>query len=437
MSLPAPVMAATAGEPGAGLSAEEEAKEKRRKRLEAWKAQQQPPPPAPPAPSASLPAAPAAAPTAFGVDADAEDRELAAKQAERRRKLAAMAAEMQTDKMREQAGLPSGGGSTAGGSAGGPSGGGAAAEEEDPLDAFMRENVFGQAEKERERAAAHEVAWQAQYGDKDVAVSDVIEVEKNMNAHCYVCKQWGHTKKDCPHKRCLHCGKEGHIKEDCPKLNEKIEGQIEADKQRKRAKQYAAKKAKKREQWSAELRAKTGVDGFQVLYEILGLPPRKLASREEIKRAYHRQSLRYHPDKVSEEEAEEAAEKFVAVKAAYELLLEGMETGGAGLGGAVFSGGDLEYTGGPSAEPFAGPASEGGADFGGEEGGGEARGGEASGGEASGVEWLRDDELLVLLGQEHVRDAVERIAAQPAVLAEFEKDAVVMGVLYSLHAQAA
>lgn len=74
-----------------------------------------------------------------------------------------------------------------------------------------------------------------------------------------------------------------------------------------------------------------------MLYEILGLPPRKLASKEQIKRAYHKQSLRYHPDKVSEEEAEEAAEKFVAVKAAYELLLEGMETGGTGMGGETIT----------------------------------------------------------------------------------------------------
>ena len=74
----------------------------------------------------------------------------------------------------------------------------------------------------------------------------------------------------------------------------------------------------------------------------------KLASKDAIKRAFRLQSLRYHPDRVLPEEAEEAAEKFVAVKAAYELLLEGMETGGDGLGGAVFSGGDLAWAGMPA-----------------------------------------------------------------------------------------
>lgn len=91
----------------------------------------------------------------------------------------------------------------------------------------------------------------------------------------------------------------------------------------------------------------------QVLYEILGLPPRKLATREAIRRAYRMQSLRYHPDKVRPEEAEEAAEKFLAVKAAYDLLVEGMETGGAGMKGAVFSGGDLEYRGADGADSTA------------------------------------------------------------------------------------
>lgn len=35
----------------------------------------------------------------------------------------------------------------------------------------------------------------------------------------------------------------------------------------------------------------------------------------------------------------------MAIQMAYELLCEGMETGGAGMKGAVFSGGDLEYAG--------------------------------------------------------------------------------------------
>ena len=113
-------------------------------------------------------------------------------------------------------------------------------------------------------------------------------------------------------------------------LDAKIEGQFDDEKKRKRAKQYAAKKEKRRAEWEKELRAKSGVDGYAVLYEILGLPVRKLASKDAIKRAFRLQSLRYHPDRVLPEEAEEAAEKFVAVKAAYELLLEGMETGGDG-----------------------------------------------------------------------------------------------------------
>ena len=72
-----------------------------------------------------------------------------------------------------------------------------------------------------------------------------------------------------------------------------------------------------------------------MLYEILGLPPRKLATKEAIRRAYRLMSLRYHPDKVSPEEAEEAADKFLAIKTAYDLLMEGAETGGVGMGGAV------------------------------------------------------------------------------------------------------
>ena len=57
-----------------------------------------------------------------------------------------------------------------------------------------------------------------------------------------VCKQWGHTKKDCPHKRCRFCNKEGHVAEDCPSKDAKIDKQFADDKARKRQKQYAARR---------------------------------------------------------------------------------------------------------------------------------------------------------------------------------------------------
>ena len=74
--------------------------------------------------------------------------------------------------------------------------------------------------------------------------------------------------------------------------------------------------------------------------QVLGLPERKLATASEIKKAYHKRSLAYHPDK-HPDDPDGAKERFLEIKAAYELLLEGMETGGAGLGGAVFSAGEL------------------------------------------------------------------------------------------------
>jgi len=73
---------------------------------------------------------------------------------------------------------------------------------------------------------------------------------------------------------------------------------------------------------------------------VLGLPERKLSTAGEIKKAYHKRSLQYHPDK-HPDDREAAHERFLEIKAAYELLLEGMETGGKGMNGAVFSAGEL------------------------------------------------------------------------------------------------
>lgn len=331
---------------------------KRRKRLEAARALLGGQPSAGAAPPAVASAPPPqrapaalAAPTAataaiFKDDADDEVRRAEALKEERRRRLRALQGEMQS-------GIPRGvvGAATAASTPAAAS----AEEEEDPLDAFMRTQVVAQADKEAERAAAHQQVWQAQYGNKDVQVSDVLEPEHDVNKHCYVCKKWGHTKKDCPNKRCRYCGQEGHVADECEEKDRKIGAQFDQDKDRKRQKAYAAKKAKKREEWERQLREKTGVAGFEVLYEILGLPPRKLATKEAIRRAYRLQSLRYHPDKVAPDQAEDAAEKFLAVKTAYDLLLEGMETGGKGMQGAVYSGGDLEYRG-AGAQPPAGVA---------------------------------------------------------------------------------
>ena len=53
------------------------------------------------------------------------------------------------------------------------------------------------------------------------------------------CGRWGHTKKDCPHKRCKFCNKEGHVAEDCPAKDAKIASQFADEKTRKRQKQCA------------------------------------------------------------------------------------------------------------------------------------------------------------------------------------------------------
>lgn len=53
-------------------------------------------------------------------------------------------------------------------------------------------------------------------------------------------------------------------------------------------------------------------------YDVLGVNPS--ASKEEIKRAYHRMALRYHPDSGA---GGGNVEKFNAVQEAYELLKQG------------------------------------------------------------------------------------------------------------------
>ncbi|XP_065215372.1 dnaJ homolog subfamily C member 9 [Planococcus citri] len=58
--------------------------------------------------------------------------------------------------------------------------------------------------------------------------------------------------------------------------------------------------------------------GKKDLYEVFGIT--KTASDKEIRRAYHRLSLKVHPDRVSDEEKLEATEKFKVVSAIHAVL---------------------------------------------------------------------------------------------------------------------
>ncbi|DAA73129.1 TPA_exp: Uncharacterized protein A8136_5054 [Trichophyton benhamiae CBS 112371] len=56
------------------------------------------------------------------------------------------------------------------------------------------------------------------------------------------------------------------------------------------------------------------------LYEVLNLD--RSASKEEIRKAYRKLALQYHPDKVQEDERKESEIKFKAVSQAYEILYD-------------------------------------------------------------------------------------------------------------------
>ncbi|KAK4630888.1 DnaJ xdj1 [Fulvia fulva] len=56
------------------------------------------------------------------------------------------------------------------------------------------------------------------------------------------------------------------------------------------------------------------------LYEVLGIT--STSTKAEVKKAYHRAALTSHPDKVPEDQREEADIKFKAVSQAYEILID-------------------------------------------------------------------------------------------------------------------
>jgi len=215
----------------------------------------------------------------------------------------------------------------------------------DPMDAFAAKAeaeakkalVDSEAKAKREKETRNFGTGKRKLEDRDDE-GELINV--NSRAHCYICKQWGHSKKDCPLARCQYCHEVGHRKADCPLFTQALSNAADEEKKTRRKQGYEKKKLKRKEEWTKMLRDRTGLDGFAALYRVLGLPERKLSTASEIKKAYHKRSLQYHPDK-HPGDPDGAKERFLEIKAAYELLLEGMETGGAGMGGAVFSAGEL------------------------------------------------------------------------------------------------
>lgn len=65
------------------------------------------------------------------------------------------------------------------------------------------------------------------------------------------------------------------------------------------------------------------MNGFyeEDLYEVLGVS--KDATTTEIKKAYRKLALSFHPDKVPEPEREAAEAKFKDISRAYEVLSDG------------------------------------------------------------------------------------------------------------------
>ncbi len=62
-------------------------------------------------------------------------------------------------------------------------------------------------------------------------------------------------------------------------------------------------------------------DEIEDLYELLELSKGKKSSVEEIKRAYKKLALRFHPDKAkTDDEREESTEKFQKISFAYSIL---------------------------------------------------------------------------------------------------------------------
>jgi len=87
-------------------------------------------------------------------------------------------------------------------------------------------------------------------------------------------------------------------------------------------------------------------------YEVLGVP--KNASDEEIKKAYRKLAMKYHPDRNQGDAAKEAEEKFKEAKEAYEMLSDAQKKAAYDQYGHAGVDPNMRGPGGPGGEGFAG-----------------------------------------------------------------------------------
>ncbi len=114
-------------------------------------------------------------------------------------------------------------------------------------------------------------------------------------------------------------------------------------------------------------------------YDILGVP--KNASDDDIKKAYRKLAMKYHPDRNQGEAAKAAEEKFKEAKEAYEMLSEPQKRAAYDQFGHAGVDPNMGGRGGPGPEGFGGFAEAFGDIFGDIFGGGGAGGGRARGGQ--------------------------------------------------------
>ena len=87
-------------------------------------------------------------------------------------------------------------------------------------------------------------------------------------------------------------------------------------------------------------------------YEVLGVP--KNASDDEIKKAYRKLAMKYHPDRNQGDAAKGAEEKFKEAKEAYEMLSDPQKKAAYDQYGHAGVDPNMRGPGGPGAEGFAG-----------------------------------------------------------------------------------